>query len=203
MAMQSRILLTLFCSAFPQKRLLKCCSTAGGEIINYLEKQPIGLLIVTESLDDMSGDHLIQQALTLRPSMATLLVVEDHSLAQQPIDGYRSNVIVASHDIGSSDQPLRLAVLSALGGTAYRSPSIHQAQGSASSHPTINFTPRERDLLGCYAKGLTIQEMGTALGITQGTAKTYSRNLLQKLGVGSRQKALLRAIEIGLFNRTF
>ena len=39
--------------------------------------------------------------------------------------------------------------------------------------------------------------MAEQLPYTYDTTKTYSRNLLNKLGVASRQKALVRALEIG------
>jgi DNA-binding NarL/FixJ family response regulator len=52
-------------------------------------------------------------------------------------------------------------------------------------------------LLEAYALGLSNQETANRLGLSVRTVQTYSSNLLQKLGVNNRQKALLRAMSLG------
>lgn len=56
---------------------------------------------------------------------------------------------------------------------------------------------RERQLLEAYALGLSNQETANRLGLSVRTVQTYSSNLLQRLGVNNRQKALLRAMSLG------
>jgi DNA-binding NarL/FixJ family response regulator len=52
-------------------------------------------------------------------------------------------------------------------------------------------------LLEAYALGLSNQETARRLGLSVRTMQTYSSNLLKKLGVNNRQKALRRAISLG------
>jgi len=56
---------------------------------------------------------------------------------------------------------------------------------------------REQQLLEAYALGLSNKETAERLGLTVRTLQTYSTNLLQKLGVNHRQKALHRAVSLG------
>ena len=59
-------------------------------------------------------------------------------------------------------------------------------------------TPRERDVLGGVARGLSNRAIADELGITERTARTHVSNILAKLGLASRTQAALRAVEHGL-----
>jgi hypothetical protein len=88
--------------------------------------------------------------------------------------------------------------------TSYRSPSINeqlnQPEQSASEnyYGTINLTLREHQLLEAYALGMTNQETADKLGLSVHSIRTYSSNLLNKLGTNNRQKALRRVLSLGL-----
>ena len=60
-------------------------------------------------------------------------------------------------------------------------------------------TPREAEVLGLMARGLTNPEIGAELGISRGTAKVHVQNIIAKLGVSDRTQAAVRAVELGLF----
>jgi DNA-binding NarL/FixJ family response regulator len=59
-------------------------------------------------------------------------------------------------------------------------------------------TPRERDVLGGVARGLSNRAIADELGITERTARTHVSNILAKLGLSSRTQAALRAVEHGI-----
>jgi ATP/maltotriose-dependent transcriptional regulator MalT len=54
------------------------------------------------------------------------------------------------------------------------------------------------EVLALLAEGLSNQEIADRLTIARGTAKNHVSNILSKLGVRDRTKAVLRAQEIGL-----
>ncbi len=56
-------------------------------------------------------------------------------------------------------------------------------------------TDRERDVLNLLGQGMSNKEIGTALFITERTARTYVSNILGKLGLASRTQAALYAVE--------
>ena len=56
-------------------------------------------------------------------------------------------------------------------------------------------TDREKDVLNLLGQGMSNKEIGTALFITERTARTYVSNILGKLGLASRTQAALWAVE--------
>ena len=59
-------------------------------------------------------------------------------------------------------------------------------------------TPREVQVLGALAEGLSDREIGARLHVSTETVRTHMVNLLAKLGVDSRLQALLFAVRHGL-----
>jgi DNA-binding NarL/FixJ family response regulator len=59
-------------------------------------------------------------------------------------------------------------------------------------------TDRERTILRLLAGGYSNHEIGELLNITEGTVKNHISNLLSKLGVRDRTRAVLRAIDLGV-----
>ena len=60
-------------------------------------------------------------------------------------------------------------------------------------------TGREREVLRLFSAGFSNREIGEALGVVEGTVKNHVHNILQKLGVRDRNRAMLKAIELGYF----
>ena len=61
--------------------------------------------------------------------------------------------------------------------------------------PVEPLTERERDVLRLLGQGMSNKEIGSALFITERTARTYVSNILGKLGLASRTQAALYAVE--------
>jgi DNA-binding NarL/FixJ family response regulator len=87
------------------------------------------------------------------------------------------------------------ARLSALVG---RAPEIERPHGTAVAtaapttrpgDPRHRLTPRERQVLGLIADGLSSKEIARSLGIARATARCHVQNVLTKLGVASRVHA--------------
>lgn len=62
----------------------------------------------------------------------------------------------------------------------------------------LGITPREHEILGLIAEGLSNREIGARVFISENTVKTHSSRLFDKLGVGRRVQAVQRARELGL-----
>ncbi len=56
-------------------------------------------------------------------------------------------------------------------------------------------TEREKDVIRLLGQGMSNKEIGSALFITERTARTYVSNILGKLGLASRTQAALYAVE--------
>lgn len=62
----------------------------------------------------------------------------------------------------------------------------------------VPLTPRETEVLRLTAKGLTLNEVATALGISRHTVSGYLKDIYRKLSVGTRAEAALEAARRGL-----
>jgi DNA-binding NarL/FixJ family response regulator len=58
-------------------------------------------------------------------------------------------------------------------------------------------TDREAEVLRLLAGGYSNREIADALGMVEGTAKNHVSNILSKLGVRDRTRAVLKAIALG------
>jgi DNA-binding NarL/FixJ family response regulator len=59
-------------------------------------------------------------------------------------------------------------------------------------------TEREIEVLRLMAGGLSNREIADSLAVAEGTAKNHISNILAKLGVRDRTRAVLKALELGL-----
>jgi two-component system NarL family response regulator len=59
-------------------------------------------------------------------------------------------------------------------------------------------TPRERDVLGAIASGMSNKRIAFHLAISEGTVKIHVTNILSKLGVSDRTEAVTAAIRRGI-----
>jgi NarL family two-component system response regulator LiaR len=62
----------------------------------------------------------------------------------------------------------------------------------------LGITPREHEILGLIATGLSNREIGERLFVSENTVKTHSSRLFEKLGVNRRVQAVLKGRELGL-----
>lgn len=68
----------------------------------------------------------------------------------------------------------------------------------APSEPPEPLTPREVEVLGLLAEGLSNKAIAARLGISDHTAKFHVNAILAKLGAESRAEAIVRAARLGL-----
>lgn len=71
-------------------------------------------------------------------------------------------------------------------------------EGAAGKPPQAGLTPREREILGLVAAGLSNPSIASRLVIGESTVKTHLLHVFEKLGVNDRTRAVTRAMELGL-----
>ncbi len=75
------------------------------------------------------------------------------------------------------------------------------ADSPAALADAYSLTPRERDVLGLVAEGLTNKEIGAQLSIAEDTVKKHVQNLIWKLRAADRTQAAIIALRVGLLAR--
>ena len=103
---------------------------------------------------------------------------------------------MAEADFVDDQQPLQAAVLAVLGGHSYRSPSLRTGILPYLSCPRL--TPREYEVLDLLASGLSDREIAKRLVVSDETAHTYTKRLLQTLNVHNRLQAVLKGMRCGM-----
>ena len=96
----------------------------------------------------------------------------------------------------------------AAGGTMIRPLMTAHAEGELATRgvqipatpdgEVADLTEREREVLRLVASGFSNREIARALFVAEGTAKNHVSNILTKLGVRDRTRAVIKAAERGL-----
>src|SRR6476646_9571221 len=94
------------------------------------------------------------------------------------------------------------AVRAAYAGEVHLDPAVARllaqrmrSRKSGEGEPVEPLTDREKDVVRLLGQGMSNKEIGSALFITERTARTYVSNILGKLGLASRTQAALWAVE--------
>ena len=190
----NKLFLSLMYGCATYKRSVLGLFTTGREALACLRDNKVGLLLSTIDLEDGSGDGLIAQARLLHPSLRCVLIADHHHYRRDDAMTWQSPVIVSSFDLGDESEPWNQALMSAIANTTYRSHSIPDCLLNDGDKRVLKLTQRERQMLECYALGLTNAQAAERLSLSPQSTKTYSRNLLAKLNVSNRQLALMKTM---------
>jgi DNA-binding NarL/FixJ family response regulator len=105
-------------------------------------------------------------------------------------------------------EELIAAVHAIAAGDSLLSPSVtrrvidrmaQQPTPELSGHAHLDgLTPREREVLGLIARGLSNREIATALVVEESTIRTHVKRILMKLHLRDRVQAVIYAYETGL-----
>jgi DNA-binding NarL/FixJ family response regulator len=103
-------------------------------------------------------------------------------------------LLAAIHTVAAGDSLLSPSVTRIVIERLSRDPAPRVAGGDAAA----GLTPREREVLGLVARGLSNGEIAAALVIEETTVKTHVKRILMKLGLRDRIQAVIFAYETGI-----
>jgi DNA-binding NarL/FixJ family response regulator len=146
---------------------------------------------------------LAMQQAELDTPVIILTTFDDH---EQVLAGIRAGAKGYLLKDVSLDNLIRAIESVAAGGTMIQ-PAITEALLKGLSRQSSEFeasdiperlTPRETDVIRLMAGGYSNKEISQALNKSEGTIKNHVSNILSKLGVRDRTRAVLKAIELGV-----
>jgi DNA-binding NarL/FixJ family response regulator len=106
-------------------------------------------------------------------------------------------LIAAIHTIAAGESLLSPSVTSRVIARMARQPAPDASRDAR----VAELTPREQEVLGLVARGLSNGEIAATLVIEESTVKTHVKRVLTKLGVRDRVQAVIFAYETGLTPR--
>lgn len=161
------------------------------------EHQP-DVVILDIKLDDANGTTLCEPILSASPQTAILILTAfiDRSLVETCLAAGAKGYLLKDTEHLHLKESLRTVVAghTALDPRAADYLVNHVKHRGAS--PEM-LTPRELEVLGLIAKGLTNREIAERLYLSQHTIKGYVKEILAKMGVHSRLKAAMLARDRG------
>jgi len=176
-----------------------CCVSAS-EAIDILRVDHPGLVVISGYASDLTFQDVIDYIDENCRQTRTLVFVDKLELQYLP---QSTDVIIADQDTILRENPVMQGLMSLVSNTTYRSPSIDSLISNSTDYcdivpdNRIFLSLRDRQLLAGYMLGLTNKQMAEKLQLLPRTIQSYSGNLLKKLGVNNRQKALIAALKIG------
>lgn len=195
-AMKGRFLLRALCESISDRRLIGCAITEEEGCLAYLKRDTYDLLLCTDHLESGNGFELTRQAKELYPDLKVVMLALGDVIPAEYEHAPWLEAVVAEADIVDDQRPLQAAVIAVMGHHSYRSPSLRSGKLPYLSCPRL--TPREYEVLDLLASGLSDREIAQKLVVSDATARTYTKRLLQTLGVNNRLQAVLKGVRCGM-----
>lgn len=195
-AMKGRFLLRALCESISDRSLIGCAITHEQGCLDYLQRDPYDLLLCTDHLESGNGFDLTRRAKELYPDLKVVMLALGDVIPAEYEHAPWLEAVVAEADIVDDQRPLQAAVIAVMGHHSYRSPSLRSGKLPYLSCPRL--TPREYEVLDLLASGLSDREIAQKLVVSDATARTYTKRLLQALGVNNRLQAVLKGVRCGM-----
>lgn len=195
-AMKGRFLLRALCESISDRSRIGCAITHEQGCLDYLQREPYDLLLCTDHLESGNGFDLTRRAKELHPDLKVVMLALGDVIPAEYEHAPWLEAVVAEADIVDDQRPLQAAVIAVMGHHSYRSPSLRSGKLPYLSCPRL--TPREYEVLDLLASGLSDRDIARKLVVSDATARTYTKRLLQTLGVNNRLQAVLKGVRCGM-----
>ncbi|WP_405623368.1 response regulator [Streptomyces sp. NBC_00076] len=135
-------------------------------------------------LKDVTPEQLISAVRTVRSGDALLAPAVTRRLVERFAGGEHQRSAGGEHQPGA--------------GCEHRNSTQHDSHTTAIHRNLASLTPREREVLGLVARGLSNVEVADHLHLAETTVKTHVSRVLAKLQLRDRVQAVIAAYETGL-----
>lgn len=175
----------------------------GSEAVPLAKRDQPDVILMDMRMPVMNGDDAIRSMSEagIDTPVIILTTFDDH---EQVLDGVQAGAKgYLLKDV--SLENLLLAIKSVASGETMIQPAITEAllkgltrkdMESSSPHLPEPLSPRETEIIRLMAGGYSNREISQALSKSEGTVKNHVSNILGKLGVRDRTRAVLKAIEL-------
>lgn len=196
------MMMGLYNMAISKSRLAFMVTTEREAMEELAIRRP-GLLIVSEQLEQGSGQAVVEQTRSLVDQIRTILMLDGPSDDLVAAGSSSADAVVLEADCFGPDQPLVALIRTLAMGQRYRSPSVLAAMDAASElrDPWRNQSPdlsfRDLEIVDLLVQGLTDRQIGKRLEVSY-EVRSRTQVVRRKLGVRSRTQVVAKAVQLGL-----
>jgi two-component system, NarL family, response regulator len=166
----------------------------GREMVQQFAQLQPDIGLVDLRMPDMGGVETIEAIRAQFPE-ARLIVLTTYDGDEDIYRGLQAGAkAYLLKDTPRAD--LLLCIQTVYAGRSFIPPDIGVRLAERMGSPVLS--KREREVLQLLPKGMSNQEIGAALQITEGTVKSHVNNILSKLNVTDRTQAVIVALKRGL-----
>lgn len=171
-------------------------ATNGREAVEMALALAPELILMDLRMPQLDGDEATALILSERPSTRVVILTTYESDAS----------ILTAIEAGASGYLLKAApqeeilagIRSVARGEVALAPSIAAMLVGRVKTPAITLSPRETEVLGLVAQGLSNPAIAKKLFLGEATVKTHLLHAFEKLDVRDRTRAVTKAMELGL-----
>jgi DNA-binding NarL/FixJ family response regulator len=182
-------------------QLVGTASTGTDAIREAILRKP-DLLVLDIGFGDLNGIEVVRRLTKAAPTIKILMLTmydDDESILGAVRAGALGYVLK-----GADPDDLLRAIAAVAAGEAIFGPGLARRALQALSTPRepafAELTRREREVLELIASGLSNQAIAAKLGLSTNTISNHISSIFNKLQVGSRAEAIVRARSAGLGN---
>ena len=177
----------------------------GAQAVEVVPQAHPDVVLLDMRMPGMSGLDVLN-ALAARNSLPPTIILTTFDDDQLVLAGLKAGARGYLLKDVSLDQ-LVDAVKTVAGGGSLVAPVVTQRLLSGLERMQNDFTSldrpdplteRETEILRLMAGGYSNKEIANSLGVAEGTVKNHVSNILSKLGVRDRTRAVLKAFELGI-----
>jgi DNA-binding NarL/FixJ family response regulator len=177
----------------------------GRQAVELIPQLKPDVVLMDMRMPSMSGLEALQalNASSALPPTIILTTFDDDQLVLAGIKAGARGYMLKDVSL----EQLVNAIQTVAGGGSLVQPAVTQRLLSGLEHMNNEFvslerpdplTERETEILRLMAGGFSNKEIANSLRVAEGTVKNHVSNILSKLGVRDRTRAVLKAFELGL-----
>ena len=179
----------------------------GHEAIELVLAHRPHVVLLDIRMPRLDGLAAVAELRAAAPEVAIIMLTtfdEDEYVSRALAEGAAGFLLKAA-----DPRELIIGVRAVAGGAAYLSPRIaHKvitrlsggrlARAATARRQVETLTPREREVLALVGRGMSNQDVGRELFLSEGTVKSHVSAILLRLGLDNRGQAAIVAYEAGL-----
>jgi DNA-binding NarL/FixJ family response regulator len=177
----------------------------GTQVLVAIEKHQPDVILLDLSMPELDGIGTLQLLKEQQNETPTIILTtfDDHQFILQGLQAGAKGYLLKDVSLDTLVDSIKTVA----NGHLLVQPAITERLLSGLNHIKTDFTApeqiepltkKELEVLGMMASGCSNKEISMALHKSEGTIKNHVSNLLAKLGVRDRTRAVLLAIEKGL-----